>query len=508
MNLQVMEDRIYELIVQASARLPLDVRTRLEQAIKQEDPTSKSAMALRKILQNLEIAKARQAPICQDTGLPTFLFHLPRGGTLHQMEVEHLVQKAIVRATRDGSLRPNSVDPLTGENSGDNLGPMTPIIYIKEWTRPTIGVQLILKGGGCENKSTQYSLPCELDGLGYAERDLAGIRKCILHAVWQAQGQGCSPGFIGVGIGSDRAGGYALAKQQLFRTLDDTNKNPVLQQLEGQILAEANTLDIGTLGFGGDVTLLGCKIDTANRLPASFFVSIAYMCWAFRRVGFELDEETGEITEWHDYVDTDDRNSRPQQKRLDQKTIALQTPISEETVRKLKVGDVVEIHGMMYTGRDEIHRYLASDDAICPVDLGGQIIYHCGPVMLKNENSEWHVLAAGPTTSSREEPYQADVIKKFGVRAIVGKGGMGDKTGKALQELGGVYLNAIGGAAQFYADCVTSVNGVDFLEFGIPEAMWHLNVQGVKAVVTMDTFGNSLHKDTLDTSFEKLQKLK
>lgn len=159
----------------------------------------------------------------------------------------------------------------------------------------------------------------------------------------------------------------------------------------------------------------------------------------------------------------------------------------------------------MHTGRDALHKYLMDHDA--PVDLSGAVIYHCGPVMLKDEEG-WHVKAAGPTTSIREEPYQGDIIKKFGIRAVIGKGGMGEKTLAALQEHGAVYLNAIGGAAQYYAECMKQVNGVDFLEFGIPEAMWHLDVEGFAAIVTMDAHGNSLHADVDRSSFEKLAQFK
>ena len=183
--------------------------------------------------------------------------------------------------------------------------------------------------------------------------------------------------------------------------------------------------------------------------------------------------------------------------------VVLKAPISEEQIRKLKVGDVVIIEGEMHTGRDALHKYLMEHDA--PVDLNGGVIYHCGPVMLKDEEG-WHVKAAGPTTSSREEPYQADIIKKFGLRAIIGKGGMGPKTLAGLKEQGAVYLNAIGGAAQFYAKSMKKVTGVDFLEqFGIPEAMWHLEVEGFPAIVTMDSHGNSLHAEVDELSKKKLE---
>ena len=186
--------------------------------------------------------------------------------------------------------------------------------------------------------------------------------------------------------------------------------------------------------------------------------------------------------------------------------ITLQAPITEEQIRTLKVGDVVQINGMMYTGRDAIHKFLSTNES--PVDLNGQVIYHCGPVMLKDGDGKWHVKAAGPTTSIREEPYQGDIMKKFGIRAVIGKGGMGPKTLAALQEHGGVYLNAIGGAAQYYADCIKSVEGVDLMQFGIPEAMWHLKVKGFTAVVTMDSHGNSLHADVDKSSLEKLAQFK
>jgi fumarate hydratase class I len=172
--------------------------------------------------------------------------------------------------------------------------------------------------------------------------------------------------------------------------------------------------------------------------------------------------------------------------------IALRAPLSEADVRALKVGDVVLISGEMYTGRDAVHAYLMKNPP--PADLHGAILYHCGPVMLK-QGDTWTVKAAGPTTSSREEPYQADIIRNYGVRAVIGKGGMGKKTLAALKEHGAVYLNGIGGAAQYYARSIEKVLGVHLLEFGIPEAMWHLAVNNFVAIVTMDAHGNSLHAD-------------
>jgi fumarate hydratase class I len=320
------------------------------------------------------------------------------------------------------------------------------------------------------------------------------VRKCLLHAVWQAQGQGCAPGALGVCIGSDRAHGYDLAKEQLLRTLDDVNPDPVLAKLESEIMDEANGLGVGAMGFGGKASLIGCKIAAANRLPASFFVSVAYECWAFRRLGVRLDAESGAITKWL-YRDPNrpvERMTMGEGFPLTGREVVLTAPLSEETVRALKVGDVVLVSGEIYTGRDQVHAHLMKNPP--PVDLHGAVLYHCGPVMLK-QGDQWSVKAAGPTTSIREEPYQADVIKKYGVRAVIGKGGMGAKTLAAMKEAGAVYLNGIGGAAQYYARTVERVLGVHLMEFGIPEAMWHLRVNNFAAIVTMDAHGNSLHAD-------------
>jgi fumarate hydratase class I len=178
--------------------------------------------------------------------------------------------------------------------------------------------------------------------------------------------------------------------------------------------------------------------------------------------------------------------------------------LTEAQMRALRVGDVVLISGEMFTGRDNVHAYLMKNPP--PVDLRGAALYHCGPVMLKDGNG-WKVKAAGPTTSSREEPYQADVIRRYGVRAIIGKGGMGAKTLAALKECGAVYLNGIGGAAQYYARTVDRVLGVHLMEFGIPEAMWHIRVRNFAAIVTMDAQGNSLHADIERATGEALSEL-
>ncbi len=503
--MQFLENSLIELITQTSTNLPPDVRAAMKHAIAAERPATQSAQALSIIASNIDMAEEDEGPICQDTGMPTFIVHTPVG--VNQIAVKKAILAAVAEATRRGKLRPNSVDSLTGKNSGNNLGEETPVVHFEQWEEDEIEVKLLLKGGGCENKNIQYSLPAALDHLGRADRDLEGVRKCILHAVWQAQGQGCAPGAVGVCIGSDRAHGYMLAKMQLFRTLDDVNPNPALAKLEAEILEEANRIGVGAMGFGGNASLIGCKIGAANRLPASFFVSVAYDCWAFRRLGVRLDAKSGAITGWL-YRDPEravQKMAQSEEFPLTGREVVLRPPLSEAEMRALKVGDVVLITGECFTGRDAVHKHLMKNPP--PVDLHGAVLYHCGPVMLK-EGEQWRVKAAGPTTSSREEPYQADVIRNYGVRAVVGKGGMGAKTLAALQECGAVYLNAIGGAAQYYARSVKKVKGVHLMEFGIPEAMWHLEVENFIAIVTMDAHGNSLHADVEKETGARLAEMK
>src|SRR5678809_798382 len=290
-------DSVLSLVVRTSTDLPPDVRAAMKVAMADEAPGTQSAQALTIIAQNIDQAADGEGAICQDTGMPTFEVKTPVGA--NQIVLKKQIREAVAEATKRGKLRPNSVDSLTGENSGNNLGPGTPIIHFEQWENDEeIEVKLILKGGGCENMNAQYSLPQELPNLGRADRSIEGVRKCILHAVWNAQGKGCAPGAVGVCIGGDRTSGYVNAKEQLFRTLDDVNPDPRLADLEASIMGEVNKLGIGTMGFGGRISLIGCKIGALNRLPASFFVSVAYDCWAYRRLGVVLDAHSGEIKRW------------------------------------------------------------------------------------------------------------------------------------------------------------------------------------------------------------------
>ncbi|HMJ89643.1 MAG TPA: FumA C-terminus/TtdB family hydratase beta subunit [Candidatus Acidoferrum sp.] len=182
--------------------------------------------------------------------------------------------------------------------------------------------------------------------------------------------------------------------------------------------------------------------------------------------------------------------------------ITLQAPFTEDKIRSLRVGDEVSITGVLFTGRDAVHKYLHEGGALPPeVNLSGGLLYHCGPVVIQDEQGNWKATAAGPTTSIREEPYQADIIEKFGIRGVIGKGGMGDRTLAACQKFGCVYLHAVGGAAQVLGECIKRVRGVYFMErFGAPEAIWEFEVEAFPVVVTMDSHGRSLHAEVFAAS--------
>jgi fumarate hydratase class I len=234
-------------------------------------------------LKNIELAEEHSTPICQDTGTPIFEIYYPLGVSTRKLAAQ--IRQAVTLATEQNYLRPNAVDSLTGKNSGDNTGEDFPTMHFHEWDEDTIHVDLLLKGGGCENVSTQYKLP---DANLKGGRDLDGVRRVVLDAVHQAQGKGCGPAVLGVAVGGDRGSSYIKSKQQLFRKLEDENPNPELAALEKQIYEESNQLGIGPMGFGGKTTTLGVKIGAQHRLPASYFVSVAYMCWANRRASMEV----------------------------------------------------------------------------------------------------------------------------------------------------------------------------------------------------------------------------
>lgn len=278
LNEDMFRRAVLELIRRTSTDLSPDIVQAITNARDSEEENSSARGVLSAILKNIERAREKSTPICQDTGTNIYYVTVPEGFSMRK--ISKIIHSATRDATIKGYLRPNAVDPVTGKNSGDNTGIMSPDIHFDEWDEPTIQIRLILKGGGCENVSAQYTLP---DTSLNAGRDMEGVYRCILDAVVMAQGKGCAPGILGVGVGGDRSTGMITAKKQLLRKLDDVNPDTELARLESRLLTDLNTLGIGPMGFGGKTTVLAVKIGKAHRLPASFFVSVSYMCWADRR---------------------------------------------------------------------------------------------------------------------------------------------------------------------------------------------------------------------------------
>jgi fumarate hydratase class I len=270
-------EHLVELIRCASTRLPPDVMTALE-AFEKVETEPRARNTLLAMVQNVSEAWRHRSPTCQDTG--TLIFEVDYPEPWRERRLRPLIEEAVREATRRGYLRPNTVDSLSGKTVVDNVFSGSPSLHFHEVEGDALSVRLMQKGGGCENVGAQYSLPDERLAAG---RDLEGVRRCILDAVHQAQGKGCSPGTVGVCIGGDRATSYVESKRQFWRKMDDANSDTQLAELERRVVAEANTLGVGPMGFGGKTTLLGCKIGTQSRLPASYFVSVSYMCWAYRR---------------------------------------------------------------------------------------------------------------------------------------------------------------------------------------------------------------------------------
>jgi fumarate hydratase class I len=277
-----------ELIRKASTELPADVVEALEEGQKAEKSEGLATIALDTILNNIELARDSSAPICQDTGTPVVWIYHPIGVSTQGLRSDF--DAAVREATSRRYLRPNAVDTLTGSNTGDGAGRGIPFLHFEEWDEPRVEVRMILKGGGSENVGAQYKLPDSKLGAG---RDLEGVRRAVLDAVVDAQGKGCAPGVLGICIGGDRVSAFEKSKHQLLRPLKDTNPISELAELEERLLREGNELGVGPMGFGGETTLLGVKVGVLDRLPACYFVTISYMCWASRKAAVSIDEEGG-----------------------------------------------------------------------------------------------------------------------------------------------------------------------------------------------------------------------
>ncbi len=279
-----LEKAIVELYEKTATSIPEDVETSLKNSKKKEKKNSLAYHALSNILKNIEIAKKNSLPVCQDTGVPMFYVKVPIGLSHHN--IKQSIINATKKATKDIPLRPNAVNVITEKNTKDNVGfnknkteLQQPIIYLEQWGKRHIEVTLMLKGGGSENIGMLYKLP---DKRLKADRDLEGIKKCVIDAVFKAQGKGCPPYILGIAIGGSKDLVAKESKKQLLREVYDENIHQREMELEKELKDKINLLGIGPLGLGGKTTVLGVKIKNLHRHPASFFVDVSFMCWACR----------------------------------------------------------------------------------------------------------------------------------------------------------------------------------------------------------------------------------
>lgn len=284
-----LKQSVLELIRRAAVDLSPDVEKALVDAFNREEEGAPAKNVMKTILENVVMARKQSSPICQDTGTLIFYIDYPQGES--EKKFREAIEKAVIEATDLQYLRPNAVDSITGKNSGNNIGINNPFFHFHQWEKPETRIRVMLKGGGSENVGTQYKLPYPPLKAG---RDLKGVRKLIIDAVVQAQGQGCAPGIIGVGIGGDRVASYMLSKEQFFRKIGQRHPDKVLADLEIDLYESLNKLGIGPMGFGGKTTVLDVFLEAQHRHPASFFVAISYTCWAFRRKSMTI--KNGEVT--------------------------------------------------------------------------------------------------------------------------------------------------------------------------------------------------------------------
>lgn len=284
-----LKESILELIRKAATDLSPDVEQALKQAYDREDDGSAAKGVFNTILENVSMAREGSTPMCQDTGSLIFYIDYPEGGV--EKKYREAAIWAAKQATAKQYLRPNAVDPVTGKNSGNNVGVGAPAFHFHQWDKDEVRIRLMLKGGGSENVGIQYKLPHPPIKAG---RDLKGVRKLIIDAVVKAQGLGCAPGILGVAIGGGREASFTLSKEQFFRKIGERSSDSALAELETQLMEELNTLSIGPMGFGGKTTILDVFIASQARHPATFIVSISYTCWAFRRKSMTIKQ--GEVT--------------------------------------------------------------------------------------------------------------------------------------------------------------------------------------------------------------------
>jgi len=494
---QLVADAVEEMIRQAETGLSPDVVEALVCA--RDAETDKTATSqLDAILENISIAKKRCVPMCQDTGILVFFVEIGRDARI-VLDLDWAIRQGVKQATDSVPLRPNAVEPLTRLNSGDNTGDGLPDINYSFKDGTTITITVAPKGAGSENMSALKMLK---------PSQVGSVKEFVVETVQKAGGMPCPPIIVGVGIGGSFDKSARLAKRSLLRSLGD------MDEYELEILQAINSLGIGPMGLGGRTTALAVHVEKAHCHTASLPVAVNIQCWANRHASVTLDaghdlthlneqyKTRYHLTEQHSNKHNLTEQQTNKHHLVEQHMTGqdvphhLTTPLGRDDIMELQAGDIVYISGTIYTARDEAHLRileLTDEGKPLPFDLEGAALYHCGPLMQKDKGG-WRTVAAGPTTSARMTDMTPQVLDNYNVRAIIGKGGM--KNIAPVLEDRCVYLAYTGGCAALAVDMIKDVKDVHWLDLGMPEAVWVLEVESFgPLVVGVDAKGRDLYEE-------------
>lgn len=487
---QIVADAVEEIIRQAETRLPLDVIEGLVSA--RDAETNKTATSqLDAILENISIADDRAIPMCQDTGILVFFVEIGRDAHIG-FDLDGAIRQGVKQATNSVPLRPNAVEPLTRQNSGDNTGDGLPDINYSFKDDKAIIITVAPKGAGSENMSAFRML---------RPSQVGSVKEFVVETVLKAGGMPCPPIIVGIGIGGSFDKSARLAKRSLLRNLED------MDEYELEILEAINSLGIGPMGLGGRTTALAVHVEKAHCHTASLPVAVNIQCWANRHAsvtleaGHDMAHLAEQHTNKHRLTEPDMTEHHPIEQHMtgqDMTEHHMAIPLARDDIIELQAGDIVYLSGTIYTARDEAHLRileLTDEGKPLPFDLEGAALYHCGPLMQKDEDG-WRTVAAGPTTSARMTDMTPQVLDNYNVRAIIGKGGM--KNIAPVLEDRCVYLAYTGGCAALAVDMIKDVRDVHWLDMGMPEAVWVLEVESFgPLVVGVDAKGRDLYEEII-----------
>jgi len=506
----ISQERIFEvaasLLARVATRYPKNYLEKIITAFETEESQA-SKRALASIIENILYAGEEARCICQDTGVPTFHVYLNPDISI-KGDITEALTEATIKATAKVPLRQNVIEPFSYKNLGNNTGWGVPFIHYHYSSQSApMKIRTELKGFGGEIKSS-------FDWIMTSSRNMENaVLAYVLNSVILSKGEACLPSFLGVGVGGYAAEAVPNAQNAIFREL--TTTHPEKTQFEQRLLRCVNRLGLGTIGLGGNVTAMGIYVATRGTHTAVAPVAVAHQCWASRGSEVLISENKVDyITPHVEASEVPVLRERVSQKlsesKFEGKVRKLTTPVSISDLRELRVGDIVYINGRICTSRDSAHRRMVENlgkvEQIPQEILTERTIFHCGPVVAQDENGNWQVNAAGPTTSSRFTDDAALLAENGIFNVVIGKGTMGKKMINALKGRG-VYLLAIGGCAIVYQKKITHAD-VKWLDLGYPEAVWIFDVNHFgPLVVSIDSEGNSLTKSVMDDVYENARNI-